>query len=68
MTRKVEVDCEWDLGCGYTSVWDDLSSAQEYFKQAFEESQEKTEMSYEDALEQDLLTFKEENVQDNNNI
>lgn len=60
MTHKVEVTCEWDLGCGYTSVWDDKECAESYFKEAFDESQDKTEkISYDDAIRDGLLEFKD---------
>lgn len=53
----IEVFCEWDIGCGINSTWDDLDSAQEYFKDAFKTYSEDLDYTYEEALKDGLLTF-----------
>ena len=57
--KIIKVFCEWDLGCGHTSIWDDKENAEEYFKQLFEDNQEVINMTFEEALKQKYILFKD---------
>ena len=56
---QIQAECEWDFGVGLLSVWDDLESAQIYFKEAFKDYGTDIDYTYEDALTSNLLIYKE---------
>lgn len=52
-----KVVCEFNCGVGYQSIWDKKSDAIAYFEDAFEEYKEKTNMSFQEALETEKIKF-----------
>ena len=53
----VKAECEWDLGVGYVSYWDDEDAARIYFEAAFIDFEDEVDCSYDEAIKDNLLTF-----------
>lgn len=55
----IKVECEWDLGVGLISSWDNKEQAEEFFKKAVKDYEDDIQYTYEEAIQDGMITYSE---------